>query len=296
MARNKKTKASSINPPKKNNNVKKNFVRPKKLTEELGDPLTVPEILHQIPGTKLEEIRFLQGEDNPAKETWRTFRIMAEFIKGLEALNGVTKGISMFGSARIKPESDYYELARNTAYQLGKSGFTIITGGGPGAMEASNRGAREAKALSIGLNIKLPFETHVNPYVDISVDFNFFFVRKVMLVKYAHAFIILPGGVGTLDEMFEALTLVQTGKIMNFPIILMGTEYWTPLLDWMKNKLLKEGMISAKDLENIHLTDHPKEACKIAQRYWKSYLKDFKQQIMKQQWISKIMSQNSQTS
>lgn len=292
MARNKKSTAKTSSSPKTKNSVKKRSATPKKMTAKDKDTLTVPELLHQIPGTKLEEIRFLQGEDNPAKETWRTFRIMAEFITGLEALNGVTKGISMFGSARIKPSSDYYELARATGYQLGKSGFAIITGGGPGAMEASNRGGREAGALSIGLNIKLPFETHVNPYVDIAVDFNFFFVRKVMLVKYAHGFIILPGGVGTLDEMFEALTLLQTGKIMNFPIILMGKDYWTPLLDWMRNKLLAEGMISAKDLDNIHLTDSPKEACKIAQRYWKSYLKDLKQEIVKQKWLSEVMSRH----
>jgi uncharacterized protein (TIGR00730 family) len=287
MAANKKASSKTKAPHPKKNNVKN-----VKLTTDENEHLTVPEVLHQIPGSKLEEIRFLRGEDNPAKETWRTFRIMAEFIKGLEALNGVTKGISMFGSARIKPGSDYYELARKTGYQLGKAGFTIITGGGPGAMEASNRGAREAKALSIGLNIKLPFETHANPYVDVSVDFNFFFVRKVMLVKYAHAFIIFPGGVGTLDEMFESLTLVQTGKIMNFPIILMGTDYWTPLLQWMKDKLLAEGMISSKDLENIHLTDSPKEACKIAQRYWKNYLKDLKLEIVRQQWLSNIMSKH----
>jgi uncharacterized protein (TIGR00730 family) len=259
---------------------------PKKLTEDMQKKMAVPEVLHQIPGSKLEEIRFLRGEDNPAKETWRTFRIMAEFIKGLEALNGVTKGISMFGSARIKPGTPYYELARKTGYALGKAGFTIITGGGPGAMEASNRGGKEAGALSIGLNIRLPFETHLNPYVDISEHFNFFFVRKVMLVKYAHAFIILPGGVGTLDEMFEALTLVQTGKISNFPIIMMGKSYWTPLLDWLKNTLLAEGMISEKDMNSIYLTDDPKEAVQIAQKYWKSYLKDLKDEIVKNEWMA----------
>jgi uncharacterized protein (TIGR00730 family) len=259
---------------------------PKKLTEDMQKKMAVPEVLHQIPGSKLEEIRFLRGEDNPAKETWRTFRIMAEFIKGLEALNGVTKGISMFGSARIKPGTPYYELARKTGYALGKAGFTIITGGGPGAMEASNRGGKEAGALSIGLNIRLPFETHLNPYVDISEHFTFFFVRKVMLVKYAHAFIILPGGVGTLDEMFEALTLVQTGKISNFPIIMMGKSYWTPLLDWLKNTLLAEGMISEKDMNSIYLTDDPKEAVQIAQKYWKSYLKDLKDEIVKNEWMA----------
>lgn len=258
---------------------------PKKLTEDMQKKMAVPEVLHSIPGSKLEEIRFLRGEDNAAKETWRTFRIMAEFIKGLEALNGVTKGISMFGSARIKADSTYYELACNTARALGKSGFTIITGGGPGAMEASNKGAREAGALSIGLNIKLPFETHVNPYVDITENFNFFFVRKVMLVKYAHAFVILPGGFGTLDEMFEALTLIQTGKISNFPIIMMGKAYWGPLFDWIKGTMLSHGMISEKDLQSIYLTDDPKEAVKIAQKYWKSYLKDLKDEIVEKSWM-----------
>jgi uncharacterized protein (TIGR00730 family) len=237
------------------------------------------------PGEKLEEIRFLRGEDSPAKETWRTFRIMAEFIKGLDKLNGVTKGISMFGSARVKPDSEEYELARRTAFEIGKRGFTIITGGGPGAMEASNRGAHEAGARSIGLNIKLPFETHENPYVSMSETFNFFFVRKVMLVKYAHAFIILPGGFGTLDEMFEALTLIQTGKISNFPIILMGTKYWAPLLDWLRKTVLKKGMLTDADLDAIYLTDEPKEAARIVEKAWAAYLRDLGQELQEQQLI-----------
>ena len=143
-------------------------------------------------------------------------------------------------------------------------------------MEASNRGAREAKALSIGLNIKLPFELYVNPYVDITEEFNFFFVRKVMLVKYAHAFVILPGGFGTLDEVFEALTLIQTGKISNFPVIMMGKSYWKPLIDWLKNSLVPAGTISKKDLDDLHLTDDPKEVVKIVQNTWKLYMKALK--------------------
>ncbi len=222
---------------------------------------------------RLEDMRFLAGEDSPAKETWRTFRIMSEFIKGLDKLNGVTRGISMFGSARLKEGSKYYELSRKTAYEIGKRGFTVITGGGPGAMEAANRGAHEAGALSIGLNIKLPFEMHVNPYVDITETFNFFFVRKVMLVKYAHAFVILPGGLGTLDEMFEALTLIQTGKVSNFPVILMGTEYWAPLMEWIKKTLMGNGMIHRDDLKDVHLTDSPKEAATIVTKAWKDFLK-----------------------
>lgn len=233
---------------------------------------------------KPEEIRFLRGEDSPARETWRTFRILSEFIKGLDRLNGVSRGVSMFGSARIQPGSPYYELARKTAYEVGKAGFQILTGGGPGAMEASNKGAREAGALSIGLNIRLPFETHVNPYVDITETFNFFFVRKVMLVKYAHAFIILPGGFGTLDEMFEALTLIQTGKVSNFPVILMGVKYWTPMVEWLKDSLLKNGMIKATDFDDLHLTDDPKQATKIVRAAWKRYLADQKKEMKTASW------------
>jgi len=228
---------------------------------------------------KLEEIRFLQGEDSPAKETWRTFRIMSELIKGLDKLTGVTKGISMFGSARVRQGSNHYELARATAYEIGKKGFTIITGGGPGCMEASNRGAKEAGALSIGLNIKLPFEAYVNPYVDMVETFNFFFVRKIMLVKYAHAFIILPGGFGTLDELFEAATLIQTGKVSNFPIILMGKEFWAPLMGWIRSTLLKQGMIREEDLLDLHVLDDPKEAAKIVEKSWKRYLKSVKDEL-----------------
>lgn len=236
-------------------------------------------LLQEQRDVKLEEIRFLRGQDSPGRETWRTFRIMAEIIKGLEKLNGVTKGISMFGSARLKEGSPYYELARKTAHELGKRGFTIITGGGPGAMEASNRGAKEAGALSIGLNIKLPFEQHINPYVDLSENFNFFFVRKVMLVKYAHAFVILPGGFGTLDEMFEALTLIQTGKISNFPVILVGTTYWKPLLDWIRNGILANGLIKESDLNDLHLVDKPKEVAAIVDKAWKKYLKEYKKEL-----------------
>lgn len=240
-------------------------------------------IAHEPPArrpSKLEEIRFLAGQDSPAKETWRTFRIMAEFVNGLETLGEITKGVSMFGSARIKPGSAYYNLAVETGKALGQKGFTVITGGGPGAMEASNKGAHLANARSIGLNIKLPFETHVNPYVDTSCDFNFFFVRKVMLVKYARAFVILPGGMGTMDEMFEALTLAQTGKIENFPIIMMGKKYWSPLLEWLRNTMLAEGMIAESDFEHIYLTDSPKEATAIAEKYFKRYVRSLKREIV----------------
>jgi uncharacterized protein (TIGR00730 family) len=228
---------------------------------------------------KLEEFRFLSGEDSLEKETWRVFRILSEFIKGLDKLYGVTKGVSIFGSARIQKNSPYYEMTRKVGYELGRKGFTIITGGGPGAMEAANLGAQQAKAQSIGLGIKLPFEDKLNPYLDDSEIFNFFFVRKVMLVKYAHGFVICPGGLGTLDEMFEALTLIQTNKVSNFPVILMGKSYWKPLLAFIKDTLLKKGMISEKDLRYLYLTDDPKEAAKIIEQAWKNYLRDARQHV-----------------
>jgi len=204
---------------------------------------------------------------------------MSELIKGVDRLTGVSKAVSMFGSARVKPGSPYYELARKTAAEIGKRGFAILTGGGPGCMEASNRGASEAGALSVGLNIKLPHEQYVNPYVDFSETFNFFFVRKVCLVKYAHGFVIFPGGYGTLDEMFEALTLIQTGKVEDFPIILMGSEYWKPLLKWIEGTMLTEGMIHPKDLDSVHVTDDPVEAAKIVEKSWAVYLKKQKKEF-----------------
>lgn len=259
-------KKSAIKGPQKTSDKEPNRT-PKKSQKKVASPAGPVQM-------RLEEIRFLAGEDSPAKETWRTFRIMSEFIKGIDRMTGVTKAVSIFGSARVKPDSTYYNLSQKIAYELGKSGFSILTGGGPGCMEAANRGAREAKALSVGLNIKLPYEVHLNPYVDISETFNFFFVRKVMLVKYSHAFIILPGGFGTLDEMFEALTLIQTKKVSDFPVIMMGKKYWAPLMDWIKNTLVLEKMINPDDLKDLHLTDDPKEVVKIVSNNWKKYLKD----------------------
>lgn len=230
-------------------------------------------------GPGLEDMRFLSGEDSLQRETWRVFRILSDFVKGLDKLYGVSRGVSIFGSARIKPDSKYYELTRKVAYEIGKRGFSVITGGGPGAMEAANKGAKEAGAQSIGLAIKLAFETDVNPYLDMHETFNFFFVRKVMLVKYAHAFIIMPGGFGTLDELFEALTLIQTGKVSNFPVILVGTEYWEPLMGFMKGTLLSEGMVKDKDFEDLHITDDPKEVAKIIEKAWKKYINDTKTEL-----------------
>ena len=229
---------------------------------------------------RAEDYEFLLGHSTPSKDTWRTLRIMSEFIKGIDKMNGVYKAVSLFGSARVEAGSKYYELARSLSAKIGKAGFAIITGGGPGTMEACNRGAKEAGALSVGLNIVLPFEQHENPYLDINAEFKFFFVRKVMLVKYSQAFVIFPGGLGTLDEMFEALTLIQTGKVSNFPVILVDTKFWGPLIKWMKDTQLANGMIKASDFDNIHLTDDPNEVVKIIKSAYKRYQKEFKKELL----------------
>ena len=204
--------------------------------------------------------------DAPAFTTtdpWRVLRIQGEFVRGFDALADLGPAVTIFGSARTPPGSPEYEAARATAARLGKSGFTIITGGGPGIMEAANRGAREAGAPSVGLNIELPFEQKVNEFVDRSIEFRYFFVRKTMLVKYAQAFLIFPGGYGTLDELFEALVLIQTGKIANFPVVLYGRDYWSGLVDWLTRRMLADGKIAAADLELIPVVDSPEEACRL---------------------------------
>ncbi|MEM9777040.1 MAG: TIGR00730 family Rossman fold protein [Chloroflexota bacterium] len=204
-----------------------------------------------------------QPVSGTTSEAWRVFRIMGEFVEGFESLSDLPPAVTIFGSARDRAGDGkgWYEKTTEVARHLGEAGFAVITGGGPGLMEAANKGAHEAGALSIGLNIELPFEQHINPYVDRSIDFNYFFTRKVMLVKYAKAFVVMPGGFGTMDELFEALTLVQTGKIRNFPIILFGKDYWGGLLDWLRNTMLENGKISDKDLDLILLTDSAKDAC-----------------------------------
>jgi uncharacterized protein (TIGR00730 family) len=194
-------------------------------------------------------------------DTWRVLRIMGEFVEGFEALAEVGAAVTIFGSARVADDDPLYTAAVTTARQLGKAGFAIITGGGPGVMEAANRGAREAGVQSIGLNIELPFEQHINPYVDIEVDFRYFFVRKTMLVKYSEAFVIFPGGFGTFDELFEALALIQTGKIENFPIVLYGAAYWQGLLDWIRSTVLSEGKIAPADLDLLAVCDSPEAVC-----------------------------------
>jgi uncharacterized protein (TIGR00730 family) len=196
------------------------------------------------------------------QDSWRVFRIMAEFVEGFEELAPIVNAVSIFGSARTKPDDKYYIAAEKTARLLGKAGFSVITGGGPGIMEAGNKGAFEAKATSVGLNISLPMEQHSNRYQTISLDFHYFYARKVMFVKYARAFICFPGGFGTLDEFFETLTLIQTLKVEPFPIVLYGSEYWGGLVDWMKAHL-RPSFIDPEDMDIFRVVDTPEEAMKI---------------------------------
>ena len=196
-------------------------------------------------------------------DPWRALRILGEFVEGFDELADVGACVTIFGSARAKPEDATYELARQTARLLGEQGFAIMTGAGPGIMEAANRGARESGTLSIGLNIELPLEQGANEYLDRVVNFRYFFVRKTMLAKYSLAFVCFPGGFGTMDEMFESLTLIQTGKIRDMPVVLVGSEYWGGLIDWLRERVVREGKISPEDLGLYHLTDEPAEVVRI---------------------------------
>ncbi|HLL47692.1 MAG TPA: TIGR00730 family Rossman fold protein [Longimicrobiaceae bacterium] len=196
-------------------------------------------------------------------DPWRVFRIMGEFVEGFDTLANVGRAVTIFGSARVKPDDPQYRDAETTARLLGDAGFSVITGGGPGIMEAANRGARAGGAKSIGCNIELPFEQGVNAYVDVAINFRYFFVRKTMFVKYSQGFVVLPGGFGTFDELFEALTLIQTGKVRDFPVILFGSAYWQGLLDWLRATMLAEGKISAADLDLMVVTDSPEEAVRV---------------------------------
>ena len=207
--------------------------------------------------------------------SWTVFKVMAEFVEGFEKMSEIGPCVSIFGSARTKPGTKYYELARVIAQKLTESGFGVITGGGPGIMEAGNRGAKDTGGPSVGLNIELPFEQKPNDFIDHdkSIDFNYFFVRKVMFVKFAQGFVVLPGGFGTLDELFESLTLIQTHKIARFPVILVGTEFWTGLVDWIKAVLLEqEGNISAKDLDLFHIVDTPEEVVESINKFYTKHL------------------------
>jgi uncharacterized protein (TIGR00730 family) len=203
-------------------------------------------------------------------DTWRTLRIMGEFVEGFDALADVGPAVSIFGSARIGRRNRYYGAARRLAAALVKEGFAIITGGGPGVMEAANRGAKEAGGVSIGCNIELPFEQGLNEYVDLGMEFRYFFVRKVMFVKYAEGFVIFPGGFGTLDELFEALTLIQTGKVEHFPVVLYGREYWEGMMQWIREKPLYEEKIAPEDLHLLTITSDIDEACEAITRHHRS--------------------------
>jgi uncharacterized protein (TIGR00730 family) len=203
-------------------------------------------------------------------DPWRVLRIMGEFIEGFDTLAGIDRAVTIFGSARIGPDDPHYEAAVETSRLLAEAGFAIITGAGPGIMEAGNKGAKLANGRSIGCNIELPFEQGANPYVDTLVNFKYFFVRKTMFIKYSVAFIIFPGGFGTLDELFEALTLIQTGKIYKFPVILFGRYYWAGLLRWLQTRVLSEGKISAGDLDLMLVTDDPAEAAQAIITAYKS--------------------------
>ena len=196
-------------------------------------------------------------------DPWRALRILGEFVEGFDTLSDVDTAVAIFGSARMKADHPWYPKAVETARLFGEANFAVITGGGPGIMEAANKGATEADTLSIGLNIELPHEQFVNRYVNRMMQFRYFFVRKTMFIKYARGFLFFPGGFGTLDELFEALTLIQTDRIRNFPVVLMGREFWAGMLEWLKNTMARERMISPEDLDLFHVTDDPKEAVRI---------------------------------
>ena len=212
-------------------------------------------------------------DETITKDSWMVFKIMAELVDGYERMAKLGPCVSIFGSARLKEDDHYYKMAVEIAEKITEIGFGIITGGGPGIMEAGNRGARKAGGKSIGLNIELPFEQHFNPYIDknYSMDFNYFFVRKVMFVKYSQGFIVMPGGFGTLDELSEAITLIQTQKIARFPIVLVGSEFWSGLLDWFKNTLLKNGLISEEDLNLYRVVDTADEAAAHIKAFYDKY-------------------------
>jgi uncharacterized protein (TIGR00730 family) len=210
------------------------------------------------------------AEDFTRTDTWRVMRIMGEFIEGFDNLAHVQKGVAIFGSARTHPDDPQYGAAQEVARLLAAAGFAIITGAGPGIMEAANKGAKLGGGQSIGCNIELPFEQGANPYVDTLVNFRYFFVRKTMFIKYSNAFIIFPGGFGTLDEAFEALTLIQTGKIYQFPVIMFGRHYWAGLIRWIQSRVLSEAKISSGDLDLILLTDDPQEAATAVVQAWEA--------------------------
>ncbi len=230
-------------------------------TQQLVSPTTPPS-QEQV---KQEEHAFdrAMNFDFTLTDPWRVMRITSEFVNGFDALAHIPPAVTIFGSARTKPDDAEYTSAVETARLLAKAGFAIITGGGPGIMEAANKGAQEGGNLSIGCNIELPFEQSSNAYLDISLDFSYFFVRKTMFMKYSDAFVIYPGGFGTMDELFEALTLIQTKKVSNFPVILYGSAYWSGLINWINDTMLRSEKISTEDTSLLRVSDNPQEICKL---------------------------------
>ncbi len=221
-----------------------------------------------------EKLKQKTWNEIKTNDSWAIFKIMSEFVEGYEKMSKVGPCVSIFGSARTNPEDKYYKLSESIGYELTQNGYGVITGGGPGIMEAGNKGAFRGKGTSVGLNIDLPFEQHDNPYIDKgkSLDFDYFFVRKVMFVKYSQGFVVMPGGFGTLDELFEAITLIQTKKIGKFPIILVGTEFWSGLFEWIKITLLKDfKTVSAKDLDLIQLVDTEDEVIDFLNTFYNKY-------------------------
>ncbi len=238
------------------------------MAKKTGDDETDNRTNRMRPKTTQDEqlLESPRADEFTHTDPWRVFRIMGEFVEGFDELASLNRGISIFGSARSKPDDPDYKAAQETAALLAAEGFAVITGGGPGVMEAANKGAFEAGGLSIGCNIELPFEQRPNAYQTRSLTFKYFFVRKMMFVKYSLGFIIFPGGFGTLDELFEALTLIQTKKIRNFPVVLFDSKYWSGMLNWIRDVVMAEGKISEHDFELFHITDSPSEVVEIVLR------------------------------
>lgn len=250
----KKKTAKAGNKPKAENNIAaepETVAEAKELKQKYKVLATDDEILLRSPEP---------ADTFKSSDSWRVFRIMSEFVEGFDELATITRGVSIFGSARTKEDDPNYIAAVETGRLLAEAGFEVITGGGPGIMEAANRGAFEAGGVSVGCNIELPFEQLPNPYQNQGLSFKYFFVRKTMFIKYSNAYIIFPGGFGTLDEVFEALTLIQTRKIRNFPVVLFNSQYWRGMLQWLSSVMLNEGNINEEDLQLLHLTDSPKDA------------------------------------
>jgi uncharacterized protein (TIGR00730 family) len=222
-----------------------------------------PAIEHEMLSKKTEDERLLAApcrDSEGIPDSWRVFRIMGEFVEGFDTLSDLGPAVTIFGSARTAPENPQYQAAVEIARLLGEAGYAIITGGGPGIMRAGNEGARKGGALSVGLNIELPFEQELNPFADVSIDFRYFFSRKTMMVKYACGYVICPGGFGTLDELFESLTLIQTGKLSGFPVVLYDASYWSGLVQWLRDTMLADGKISPEDMDLFKICDTPEEA------------------------------------